>query len=74
VTTPHADTLHTETSLTGPIAIVMGSEQFGISETWLEASDAQARIPMAGQADSLNVAMATLVTLFEAVRQRSLEA
>jgi RNA methyltransferase, TrmH family len=28
------------------------------------------RIPMAGQADSLNVAMATLITLFEAVRQR----
>jgi TrmH family RNA methyltransferase len=28
------------------------------------------RIPMAGQADSLNVAMATIITLFEAVRQR----
>jgi TrmH family RNA methyltransferase len=29
------------------------------------------RIPMAGQADSLNVAMATIITLFEAVRQRT---
>lgn len=70
-TTPHARKLHTQTDLNGPIAIVMGSEQFGLSETWLDASDAQTRIPMAGQADSLNVAMATLVTLFEAVRQRA---
>lgn len=71
-TTPHAQAIHTEIDMTGPIAIVMGSEQFGLSETWLNNCQRQARIPMAGQADSLNVAMATLVTLFEAVRQRSL--
>jgi TrmH family RNA methyltransferase len=41
-----------------------------VSDLWLKASDAQVRIPMAGQADSLNVAMATIITLFEAVRQR----
>jgi TrmH family RNA methyltransferase len=51
----------------------MGSEQFGISKSWLEACDEQVRIPMAGQADSLNVAMATIVTLFESVRQRQLQ-
>ena len=70
-TTPHARDLHTETDLTGPLAVVMGSEQFGLSKTWLDACSNQVRIPMAGQADSLNVAMATLKTLFEAVRQRS---
>lgn len=70
-TTPHATQLYAATDLTGPVAIVMGSEQFGLSESWLEACDEQTRIPMAGQADSLNVAMATLVTLFEAVRQRA---
>lgn len=69
-TTPHTDILYSEADLTGPIAVVMGSEQFGLSKNWLEACDEQVRIPMAGQADSLNVAMATLVTLFEAVRQR----
>jgi RNA methyltransferase, TrmH family len=69
-TTPAAPLIYTEADLTGPLALVMGSEQFGLSETWLEASDATVRIPMAGQADSLNVAMATIVTLFEAVRQR----
>ncbi len=72
-TTPSATLLHTEADLRGPLAIVMGSEQFGLSQTWLQAADQRVRIPMAGQADSLNVAMATLVTLFEAVRQRSQE-
>jgi TrmH family RNA methyltransferase len=69
-TTPSAAVLHTETDLRGPLAIVMGSEQYGLSDYWLKESDAQVRIPMAGQADSLNVAMATIITLFEAVRQR----
>ena len=69
-TTPGASELYTACDLTGPLAIVMGSEQFGLSREWLEASDVRVRIPMAGQADSLNVAMATLITLFEAVRQR----
>jgi len=70
VTTPAADALYTETSLTGPLAIVMGSEQYGLSQFWLTSADLAVRIPMAGQADSLNVAMAALITLFEAVRQR----
>jgi TrmH family RNA methyltransferase len=69
-TTPSATALYTETDLRGPLAIVMGSEQYGLSDFWLKESDAQVRIPMAGQADSLNVAMATIITLFEAVRQR----
>lgn len=70
-TTPDAALRYTDSTLTGPLAVVMGSEQFGLSEFWLAAADEQVRIPMAGQADSLNVAMATIVTLFEAVRQRS---
>ncbi len=69
-TTPSATELHTDTDLRGPLAIVMGSEQYGLSDYWLREADARVRIPMAGQADSLNVAMATIITLFEAVRQR----
>ncbi len=69
-TTPAANNLYTATDLRGPLALIMGSEQYGLSEYWLRESDAQVCIPMAGQADSLNVAMATLITLFEAVRQR----
>jgi TrmH family RNA methyltransferase len=70
-TTPDTPKLYTQTDLRGPLAIVMGSEQYGLSEFWLKESNALVRIPMAGQADSLNVAMATIITLFEAVRQRA---
>lgn len=70
-TTPAAEKLYTATDLRGPLAVVMGSEQYGLSDFWLKNADQPVRIPMAGQADSLNVAMATIITLFEAVRQRS---
>jgi TrmH family RNA methyltransferase len=73
-TTPAATALYTDSDLRGPLAIIMGSEQYGLSEFWLKESDRLVRIPMAGQADSLNVAMATVITLFEAVRQRNLPA
>jgi TrmH family RNA methyltransferase len=70
-TTPAATSLYTDSDLRGPLAVIMGSEQYGLSEFWLKNADLPVRIPMAGQADSLNVAMAALITLFEAVRQRS---
>jgi RNA methyltransferase, TrmH family len=70
-TTPHTTNIYTQTDLRGPLAIVMGSEQYGLSEFWMKGADTLVRIPMAGQADSLNVAMATIITLFEAVRQRN---
>ncbi len=72
-TTPSATMLHTDCDLRGPLAIVMGSEQYGLSDYWLAEADERVRIPMAGQADSLNVAMATIITLFEAVRQRGIQ-
>jgi TrmH family RNA methyltransferase len=70
-TTPSAEQLYSDTDLRGPLAVIMGSEQYGLSDFWLTNCDQSLRIPMAGQADSLNVAMAAIITLFEAVRQRS---
>jgi TrmH family RNA methyltransferase len=70
-TTPDTPNIYTKVDLCGPLAIVMGSEQFGLSDFWLKESNLLVRIPMAGQADSLNVAMATIIALFEAVRQRN---
>jgi TrmH family RNA methyltransferase len=70
-TTPHTTNIYAQTDLRGPLAIIMGSEQYGLSEFWMKGADVLVRIPMAGQADSLNVAMATIITLCEAVRQRS---
>ena len=69
-TTPAAPAVYTEADLRGPLAIIMGSEQYGLSGFWLKESDLLVRIPMAGEADSLNVGMAAILTLFEAVRQR----
>ena len=69
-TTPAAETLYTDADLTGPVAVVMGSEAWGLSETWLAAADVRVRIPMAGQVDSLNLSAATALLLYEVVRQR----
>jgi len=68
--TPHATELYTAADMTGPVAIVVGSEQYGLSRTWLTAADRPVRIPMLGQCDSLNVSAATTILLFEAARQR----
>lgn len=68
--TPHAVGEYTDVDMTQPIALVMGTEQYGLSEAWLGAADLKVRIPMLGQADSLNVAAATTILLYEAVRQR----
>lgn len=53
-------------------ALVVGSEQYGLSDAWIHGADERVRIPMAGEADSLNAAMAAGILLFEAVRQRSM--
>ena len=73
-TTPHADTVYTEADLAGPAAILVGTEQVGLSESWLDAADVRVRIPMLGRADSLNVASATTLLLYEAARQRGFPA
>jgi TrmH family RNA methyltransferase len=68
--TPAAETLHTECDLTRGLAIVVGSEQYGLTGRWMEGADERVRIPMLGQCDSLNVAAAATILVFEAVRQR----
>ena len=73
-TTPAASQIYTHADLCGPLAIIMGSEMHGLSDEWLAGADETVVIPMAGQADSLNVASAALITIFEAVRQRTLPA
>ncbi len=61
-----------ETDLSGRIAVVAGNEAHGLSPDALERLDSVCTIPMVGRAESLNVAMATTLVCFEAMRQRSL--
>lgn len=68
--TPSAERLHTDCDLTCGVAVAVGSEQYGLTGRWMEEADERVRIPMLGQSDSLNVAAAATILIFEAVRQR----
>jgi RNA methyltransferase, TrmH family len=70
--TPAAKELYTSASMTRPCAVVIGSEQYGLSELWMTRASSQVRIPMLGQADSLNAAQAATLLMFEVVRQSTL--
>ena len=56
--------------MTGPTAIVMGTEATGLTDPWRQAADAHVLIPMLGRLDSLNVSVSAAILLYEAVRQR----
>jgi TrmH family RNA methyltransferase len=57
--------------LTGPLALVLGSEAHGLPAALEEHVDLRCTIPMPGRSESLNVAMAGSILCFEALRQRS---
>ncbi|WP_420385238.1 23S rRNA (guanosine(2251)-2'-O)-methyltransferase RlmB [Roseivirga sp.] len=65
-----ADDLVYQADFSGPIAIMMGSEEDGISPEYLKLSDAHVKLPIHGQIESLNVSVATGVIIYEALRQR----
>jgi len=70
-TTPDTDTLHWDADLTGPLALAVGAEQYGLTDEMLDGADIVLRISMHGKADSLNVATSATVVLYEALRQRA---
>jgi TrmH family RNA methyltransferase len=67
---PDGDVPLTRADLSGPTAIVVGSEAHGLPQAWLERADVRVRIPMFGRADSLNVSISAAIIVYEAVRQR----
>jgi len=79
--TPHAAQPHHQTNFDGPIAIVIGPEDTGLSDAWLQAADERMVIPMTNSShstppneslvDSLNASVSAGILLFEAVRQRT---
>ncbi|MDF9797368.1 23S rRNA (guanosine2251-2'-O)-methyltransferase [Catalinimonas alkaloidigena] len=66
-----AETLTNEADMTGPLALLIGSEEDGVSPAYLKMTDAQVSIPMRGKIASLNVSVATSICLYEVVRQRN---
>jgi len=61
-----------DSDVSGPLALIVGAEDVGISEELLRLSDDLAFIPMSGVTASLNVSVACGIALFEGIRQRSL--
>lgn len=59
-----------QTDLTSPLAIIMGSEDKGISHSLLRMADVRVAIPQKGNTASLNVSVAAGIVLFESIRQR----
>jgi 23S rRNA (guanosine2251-2'-O)-methyltransferase len=68
--TEKADKTVYETSLNGPVALILGSEEDGISNDLIKAADSLVKIPIVGKIESLNVSVATAVVVYEAIRQR----
>lgn len=68
------DTLYYEADLTGGIAIVIGSEGFGISRLVSEKCDFTVSMPMMGKINSLNASNAAAILLYEVRRQRDIKA
>ena len=62
---------YTRVDFNQSLAIVLGSEENGLSRIWRDNSDYQVRLPMSGRVDSLNVSVTAGILLYEALRQRS---
>jgi TrmH family RNA methyltransferase len=71
VASPRAGTVYTSADFTRPVAIAVGTEKEGLTQAWFDAADDAVVIPMRGRVNSLNVATATALLLYEAVRQRA---
>lgn len=69
-TTPDTTLDYTDVDYTGPVAIAVGTEKAGLTRQVLDAATHRVRIPMAGRANSLNVATSAAIVVYEAVRQR----
>jgi 23S rRNA (guanosine2251-2'-O)-methyltransferase len=69
--TEKANKIYTQGNFKIPLAIVMGSEESGISQTILNICDQQLKIPLFGNIESLNVSVSAALMIYEAVRQRN---
>ena len=66
----NADKIYYEQDLTGPLAIIIGSEGRGMSKLTMQNCDFLVKIPMMGKITSLNASVSGGIVMFEALRQR----
>lgn len=66
----NTDTYYDKQDFTGPIAIIIGSEGFGMSRLVKENCDFLVKIPMKGKITSLNAAVSAGIVIYEAVKQK----
>ncbi len=59
-----------EADFSSPVALIMGSEEDGISQEIFGIVDDKVKIPMAGHIESLNVSVSAGIAIYEAIRQR----
>ena len=67
-----AATLYTRLNFRQPVALIVGGEAEGASQEAQIMADESIQIPMSGQVESLNAAVAAAVLFYEVIRQRSL--
>lgn len=72
VATEKTKKLYHSADLSGPVVVVMGSEEDGVSQSILDVADERLAIPISGEIGSLNVSVAAGVMMYEVVRQRNL--
>ena len=66
-----ASQLYSELDYTEAVAIAVGTEATGLTDDWINESDANVIIPMKGQIDSMNLSVSAAILIFEALRQRN---
>ncbi|WP_038055210.1 TrmH family RNA methyltransferase [Thermus amyloliquefaciens] len=69
--TPRGEKIYWEEDYRKGVAFLLGAEDEGLPEAWLQRAQTRVRIPMRGVADSLNVAVSAALLLYEAQRQRN---
>ena len=67
----YAKTLYYNQDLKGPLAVIIGSEGFGMSKLVKDNADILIKIPMKGQITSLNASVSAGIIIYEAVKQRN---
>ncbi len=67
-----SDIFHTKIDYTAPTMLIVGNEHVGVSDTVRSLSDAVVRIPMRGRINSLNIAVAASILMYEVLRQRGM--